>query len=51
MNRLPLTSDWRLTFGTQLPRGTLVLLLVAASLAVAISAWSLWRERQRGPRR
>ncbi|MBN2573497.1 MAG: hypothetical protein JXP73_02940 [Deltaproteobacteria bacterium] len=48
MNRLPLSSDWRLTFGTQLPRGVLVLLLVAAFLAVAISAFALWRERRRG---
>ena len=48
MNRLPLIADWRLTFGTQLPRGTLVLLLLTALLAVAISAFSLWRERRRG---
>jgi uncharacterized membrane protein len=48
VNRLPLLADWRLTFGTQLPRSTLVLLLLVAVLAVAISAWSLWRERRRG---
>ena len=48
MNRLPLYADWRLTFGTQLGRGTLVLLLGVALLAAAISALSLWRERRRG---
>jgi uncharacterized membrane protein len=48
VNRLPLIADWRLTFGTQLPRTTLVLLLLAATLAVALSAFSLWRERRRG---
>ena len=48
MNRIALIADWRLTFGTQLGRGTLVLLTVAAALTVAISAISLWRERRRG---
>jgi uncharacterized membrane protein len=48
VNRLPLVADWRLTFGTQLGRGVLGLLLVAAALALALSAVSLWRERRRG---
>jgi uncharacterized membrane protein len=48
VNRLPLIADWRLTYATQLPRTTLVLLLIAAILAVGISAFSLWRERRRG---
>jgi uncharacterized membrane protein len=48
VNRLPLMADWRLTFGTQLGRSTLLLLAIAAVLAVAISALSLWRERRRG---
>jgi uncharacterized membrane protein len=48
VNRLALIADWRLTFGTQLGRGTLLLLGVAAVLAVAISGLSLWRERRRG---
>ena len=48
MNRLPLIADWRLTLGTQLGRTTLVLLVAAGFLAVALSALSLWRERRRG---
>lgn len=48
MSRLPLLADWRLTFGTQLSRTLVVLLLIAALLAVALSALSLWRERRRG---
>jgi uncharacterized membrane protein len=48
VNRIGLIADWRLTFGTQLGRSTLVLLAVAAALTVAISALSLWRERRRG---
>jgi len=48
VNRLALIADWRLTFGTQLGRSTLVLLALAAALTVAVSAISLWRERRRG---
>ena len=48
MSHLRLISDWRLTFGTQLGRTTLVLLTIAAVLSVLLSAVSLWRERKRG---
>ena len=37
-------SDWRVTLGAQFGRPWLVLVCVAAGLAVAISAFSLWRE-------
>lgn len=48
MTHLRLISDWRLTFGTQLGRATVVALVLAAGLAVLLSALSLWRERKRG---
>jgi len=48
MNQLRLLADWRLAFASQLGRSTLVLVAVAAGLAVAISAVSLWRERRGG---
>ena len=48
MSRLPLIADWRLTFATQIGRPALLALVLAAGLAVAISAFSLWRERRRG---
>jgi uncharacterized membrane protein len=48
VNRIGLIADWRLTSGTHLGRTVLVLMFVAAALAVAISALSLWRERRRG---
>jgi hypothetical protein len=41
-------SDWRLAFASQLGRGTLLVLAMAAGLAVAISALSLWREPRGG---
>jgi uncharacterized membrane protein len=44
VNRLRLIADWRLTFGTQLSRTTLVLLVVAAALAVLISTLALVRD-------
>ncbi|HEX7597683.1 MAG TPA: hypothetical protein VF518_05675, partial [Polyangia bacterium] len=37
-------TDWRVTVGAQLGRPWLVLVCVAAALAVAVSAFSLWRE-------
>ena len=40
-------TDWRVTVGAQLGRPALVLVCVAAGLAVAISAVSLWREVRR----
>jgi uncharacterized membrane protein len=40
-------TDWRVTLGAQLGRPALVLVCVAAGLAVAISALSLWREPRR----
>jgi uncharacterized membrane protein len=40
-------TDWRVTVGAQLGRPALVLVCVAAGLAVAISAVSLWRESHR----
>jgi len=42
-----LLTDWRVTVGAQLGRPALVLVCVAAGLAVAISALSLWREPRR----
>lgn len=48
MNRLRVIADWRLAFGTQLGRGVLVSLGVLALLALAVSAFSLWRGRRRG---
>jgi len=48
VNHLRLIADWRLTFGTQLGRSTLLLLVAASALTVAISGVSLWRERRRG---
>jgi uncharacterized membrane protein len=51
VNHLRLIADWRLTFGTQLGRGTLVLLGVAATLAVALSAVALLRDRRGTTRR
>lgn len=51
MNQLRLIADWRLTFGTQLSRTALWLLLVAAILAVVVSALSLWRDPRGSTRR
>lgn len=48
MNRLRVMADWRLAFGTQLGRGTLVLLGVLALLALTASGLALWRGRRRG---
>jgi len=48
VNHLRLIADWRLAFGTQLGRGTMVLLGGVALLALAVSALSLWRGRRRG---
>jgi uncharacterized membrane protein len=42
-----LLTDWRVTVGAQLGRPALVLVCVAAGLAVAVSAVSLWREPRR----
>jgi uncharacterized membrane protein len=41
-------TDWRLAFGTQLGRNACAFVVVAAVLAVVLSAFSLWRERRRG---
>jgi hypothetical protein len=51
VNQLRLIADWRLTFGTQLSRTALWLLLVAAILAVVVSALSLWRDPRGSTRR
>jgi uncharacterized membrane protein len=48
VNRLRVIADWRLAFGTQLGRGTMVVLGLLALLALAVSAFSLWRGRRRG---
>jgi uncharacterized membrane protein len=48
VSHLRLVADWRLAFGTQLGRGTLVLLGILALLALVASAVSLWRGRRRG---
>lgn len=48
VNRLRLVSDWHVVLGTQLGRGTLVLLAFLALLALALSGLSLWRGRRRG---
>jgi len=48
VNHLRLVADWKLVFGTQFGRGTLVLLAILAGVALAFSAWSLWRGRRRG---
>lgn len=48
MKGLRVVADWRLAFATQLGRGTLVLLGVLGLLALAVSAFSLWRGRRRG---
>lgn len=48
MNHLRVIADWRLAFGTQLGRNTLLLLGGLALLALAVSGFSLWRGRRRG---
>jgi hypothetical protein len=48
VNRVRLVADWHVVLGTQLGRGTLVLLAVLALLALAFSGISLWRGRRRG---
>jgi uncharacterized membrane protein len=48
VNHLRVIADWRLAFGTQLGRGTLLLLGGLSLLALAVSAFSLWRGRRRG---